>query len=137
MKLESCVHFLLAKSQQKVYQSFKVKLKEYGVTPVQYAVLNILWDEDGRTSSDIANTIMLDNSTITGIIDRLMSGDFIVRKDDPLDRRKSYLFLTEKGKSLEVPLQKCVEELNVEVLSAFSEEEKDVFLRVLSKITFN
>ncbi|OLO27584.1 hypothetical protein BTR23_19960 [Alkalihalophilus pseudofirmus] len=131
MKLADCVNFLLAKTQQRVHHTFKVNLKKFSITPVQYGVLNVLWEKDGLNLTEISNALMLDNSTVTGIIDRMISSDLIVRKDDLQDRRKSLLFLTDKGKQLEEPVQDCVLDLNIMVLGNFTPEEVKIFKKML------
>ncbi|MGO4890478.1 MarR family winged helix-turn-helix transcriptional regulator [Anaerobacillus sp. MEB173] len=132
MQLNECINFLLSKTQQKVSQHFKSKLLEFGITPVQYGVLHILWENDGLNSSKISNALRLDNSTITGIIDRLISVELVTRKEDPLDRRRSLVYLTQKGKELEAPLRTCVENLNEQILEKFEEQEKLLLKKLLN-----
>lgn len=136
MKLENCINFLLAKAYQKINAQFKANLKEFGITPVQYAVLHLLWDNEQLTSSEISNALLLDNSTITGITERLIQNQFIVRKEDATDRRKIILSLTEKGKSLEHDVLACIEQLNTDVLINFNLKEKEELKTMLRKIIF-
>ncbi|WP_209124275.1 MarR family winged helix-turn-helix transcriptional regulator [Alkalihalobacillus sp. BA299] len=131
MKLVDCINFLLAKSQQNVHQMFKLRLKEFGITPVQYGVLYLLWEKDGLSSTEISTLLKLDNSTITGVIDRMINNYLLTRKNDPKDRRKSLLFLTSKGMELEEPVCNCVEELNKKVLESFTANEKEAFKKML------
>lgn len=136
MKLENCINFLLAKAYQKVNSQFKASLKKYGITPVQYAVLHLLWENDELTSSQLSNALLLDNSTITGITERLIQNKFITRKEDISDRRKIILSLTEKGKSLEREVLQCIDKLNNDVLCHFKKEEIDTLKTMLRKIIF-
>lgn len=52
-QIEDCIIFLLGKAQQNAYQLAKKKLKPLNITPVQYAVLRLLWQRDGQLSSMI------------------------------------------------------------------------------------
>lgn len=133
-KYDICVHFLLGKALQRVNQVSKSKLASYGVTPVQYALLRRLWERDGQFGYEIADQLLLDSATITGIIDRLEQNGFIERRMDPKDRRNKLVFLTEKGRSLEVPLREKMDEMNQEVLSGLNVEEIQRFKQTLFDI---
>jgi MarR family transcriptional regulator, organic hydroperoxide resistance regulator len=133
-KFDICVHFLLGKALQRVNQVSKSKLSPYGVTPVQYAMLRLLWRKDGQFGFELADKLLLDSATITGIIDRLEQNGFIERRVDPNDRRNKLVFLTEKGRSLEVSLCHKMDEMNEEVMSDFNDEEIQQFKKILFEI---
>ncbi|WP_286141666.1 MarR family transcriptional regulator, partial [Bacillus sp. AFS001701] len=78
--MDICVHFLLGKALQKVNQISKSKLSPYGVTPVQFALLNILWKKDGQVGAKLGKVLQLDSATITGLLDRLETNGFIERR---------------------------------------------------------
>ena len=87
MQLNQCINFLLNKTQNSVLIHFRSKLNEYNVTPVQYAVLKCLWDEDMLSPKQISQEISLDASTVTGILDRLENKNLIRRTPSSTDRR--------------------------------------------------
>jgi MarR family transcriptional regulator, organic hydroperoxide resistance regulator len=129
-----CIHFLLGKALQKVNQVSKSRLSSYGVTPVQYALLRLLWEQDGQCGHLLGERLLLDGATITGIIDRLEQNDFLERRVDPNDRRNKFVFLTEKGRSLEAPLCKEMDEMNDEITARFEEGEIQRFKEMLFDI---
>lgn len=133
-KYDICVHFLLGKALQKVNQVSKSKLSSYGVTPVQYALLRQLWRKDGQFGYELAERLQLDSATITGIFDRLEQNGFIDRRVDPNDRRNKLVFLTEKGRSMEVPLCQKMDEMNEEVMSDLNDVEIQQFKKILYDI---
>lgn len=133
-KYDICVHFLIGKALQRVNQVSKSKLSPFGVTPVQYALLRLLWKEDGQFGFELAEQLILDSATITGIIDRLEQNGFIERRVDLNDRRNKVVFLTEKGRSLEVPLCKKMDEMNNEVMADLGIEEIKQFKKTLFDI---
>lgn len=133
-KYDICVHFLLGKALQRVNQVSKSKLSPFGVTPVQYALLRCLWKKDGQFGYVLAEQLLLDSATITGIIDRLEQNGFIERRIDPNDRRNKLVFLTEKGRSMEVPLIQKMDEMNDEVMSSLDIEEIQRFKKILFDI---
>lgn len=116
MELERCFNFILTKAQRHVNHIFKVELAPFGVTPGQYAVLRCLWDEDAQTARRIAERLLLDSSTITGLLDRMEQKGLIEKHSDPRDRRALQVVLTEEGKSLEVPVSRAIEDANRKAL---------------------
>ncbi|MEK3934514.1 MarR family transcriptional regulator [Sporosarcina sp. FSL W7-1349] len=133
-KLNVCIHFLLSKALQSVNQVSKSKLTPFGVTPVQYALLCLLWEKDGQLGYELAEKLLLDSATITGIVDRLEQNGFIERRVDSNDRRNKIIFLTEKGKSMEAPLCQKMDEMNEEVMAGFDDEEFRQFKNMLFEI---
>ncbi|MCM3668596.1 MarR family transcriptional regulator [Mesobacillus maritimus] len=129
-----CIHFLLGKALQHVKQISKAKLAPYGVTPVQFALLRLLWEKDGEYGFVLANRLLIDSATITGVIDRLEQNGLIQRRIDQKDRRNKRVFLTEKGRSLEAPLIKKMNEMNDEVMSKFDADKVQCFREMLFEI---
>lgn len=134
MELETCINFILTRAQNSVLQLFKAELAPYGVTPGQYGVLQCLWDENGLTAKQLAERLFLDSSTITGILDRLENKAMIVREQDSRDRRAICVSLTPKGKELEKPIGKVIEEANHKALHHLDEKEAAALKRLLNTI---
>jgi len=134
MELHQCVNFLLTKAQQSVFQYFKTVLAEYDVTPVQYGILKCLWTENAQTPRQIAASLCLDSSTITGILDRMENKGLLKRTPDPNDRRALRVILTEQGYELQQPIEKIIEEGNEYIMSLFSKKEQEELKNHLEKI---
>lgn len=132
--MTECINFLLTQAQQKVFKYLKSELEPINVTPVQYGVLQCLWNEGSQTPKQIATVLGLDSSTITGILDRLENKELITRNTYIGDRRTINVELTEKGSELREPISKIVEDVNVEVLKPFSSEEINQLKSVLKRI---
>ena len=113
-RIEDCISFLTGKAMQQVTRRAKEKLGVHGVTPVQYAVLKLLWGTDGLKASDLVQRLRLDSATITGVVDRLERDGLIARRADAEDRRVQRLFLTETGAALQTPLDGLMDDLNGE-----------------------
>ena len=137
MQLEECVNYLLTTAQHSVFLKMTEKLSVFEITPVQYAVLYCLWEKDKKSPKEIAERLKLENSTISGILERMEKKGLIERSISKEDRRFIQVLLTPKGASLEEEVLAAVEEVNSEVLSIFSDEESEVLkarLRLLAGI---
>lgn len=72
--------------------------EEYGLTRMQAFVLYSVYKHgDCLVMGKVAEAMHCDASNITGIVDRLVSNGFLVRRENPQDRRMKSLHLTEKG----------------------------------------
>lgn len=123
MELKECINFLLTTAQHNVFQLLSVKLAEYDVTPSQYGVLSCLWGRTHATPKQIAETLCLETSTISGVLDRMQKKDLIDRVTNKEDRREVQVIITEKGKALEEPISRIIDDVNAEVLKDFKQEE--------------
>jgi DNA-binding MarR family transcriptional regulator len=115
-RLEDCFSFLIGKAAQQVTRRTRELLAPFGVTPVQYATLYLLWRRDGLSAAQLGAVLILDSATMTGVIDRLEAAALIERRADPSgDRRISRIYLTLQGAALKNPLNKAVAQLNAEI----------------------
>jgi DNA-binding MarR family transcriptional regulator len=110
--------------------------KEYQVSSPQLSCLLALFEHGPLPPSQIAKQIMVNSSTVTGIIDRLEQKGFVERSRVSPDRRVITISLTEKGKTLAEhappPLQKKI----VEGLGKLPTREVDEIIKALGKLAY-
>src|SRR5688572_789459 len=71
-----------------------------GVTATQLNVIKLL-DEIGDLSlSELSRRMAAQNSTVTGIIDRMVRDELVTREQDPADRRVWRIRLSDKGHAI-------------------------------------
>jgi DNA-binding MarR family transcriptional regulator len=131
---DDCILFLLAKAYQKAHGDFKKRLHSYGLTPIQHLVLEALWDEDGLSVGDIGRRLVFDGATLSGVLDRLAAGGWVLKQSDTEDKRMLRISLTPKSKDLKPKLSAVRNETNKELLARFSLEEKVLLKRLLRDI---
>ena len=131
---DDCILFLLAKAYQKAHGDFKKRLYSYGLTPIQHLVLEALWDEDGLSVGDIGKRLVFDGATLSGVLDRLAAGGWVLKQSDTEDKRMLRISLTSKSKDLKPKLSAVRNETNKELLARFSLEEKVLLKRLLRDI---
>jgi DNA-binding MarR family transcriptional regulator len=71
--------------------------RNLGVTGPQRLVIRILGQSPGITARDLATTLGIHPSTLTGVLMRLEKNGFIARRVDPDDRRRWRFELTGPG----------------------------------------
>lgn len=129
-----CINFLLTISQHEVFLIFSENLSEFGITPGQYGVLACLWKDETLTPKEIANILRVENSTISGVLDRMQKRGLIDRILDPNNRRSIRVKPTAAGMAIKEPVQKRIEELNDMVFKDFKPEEREELLNLLTRI---
>ncbi|GMK37135.1 MarR family transcriptional regulator [Paenibacillus sp. CCS19] len=85
---------------KELYQVLNVTLQQLGVTSAQYMVLKALHSKPCIGLSELAEQIYSNNSTASGIIDRLVKADLVKRERPDTDRRAISLTLTPQGEEL-------------------------------------
>lgn len=131
---QDVILFVLSKANQKVYATFKSRLVPYNLTPVQALVLHALYDEEGISSGELGKRLGLDSATLSGVLDRMEENEWIIRNAFKEDKRVVNIFLMEKSHQIRNRFLKETSELNQEILSVFSMEERLLFVRMLKDL---
>lgn len=82
---------------------FQVMMKaahHHGVTPIQFMVMRVLSDHPDIGLTELAEKILLGNSTTSGIVDRMVKAGLVSRERSDEDRRSVTLKLTAKGEQI-------------------------------------
>ena len=129
-----CYVFLLSKAYQKGRQLVQKRLKPYGLTNVQYLVLEALWHKSGLTAVDLGNGLNIDKATLSGILDRMVEAELIEKEQDEQDSRMMRLYTSETADKIKDQVVKERKAANEELLAGFSMEEKVLLRRLLIDI---
>ena len=134
MELRNCINYLLTVAQHEVFVVFSERLAEFGVTPGQYGILNCLWSQGSATPKEIAQTLRLENSTVSGMLDKLQKRGLVTRVLDPNDRRSIRVEASEAGKAIREDVLRTVDELNQAVLAPFTAQQRQQLLELLRRL---
>jgi len=133
MTIEDRLIFLISKVCQKLIINLQKAFSESGVevTPIQVMLLFFLQKNDGSSLTQISQGLMLENPTVTGLIDRLEKSGYVKRSDHPNDRRVYLVHITEKGKKVASKALPIIKKLNEQIKEGYSKSEIDDFKKVL------
>lgn len=100
--LESAAWRSLADTYRTVYFHINSDLRQYGLTPPQYAIMRIIgWSPLGSLSmSEIGKEMIVTYANITTIVDNLEKRQLVRRHRNTEDRRVVRVELTRKGRKL-------------------------------------
>jgi DNA-binding MarR family transcriptional regulator len=130
-----CFIFLLSKVFQKGHHLVKKRLEPFGLTNLQYIVLEILWQEEGLTAIELGRRANIDKATLSGVLDRMNDAGWIEKRRDEQDKRMLRLFPSKKSIRTKKRLKSAREAANKELLDGLAPDErddlKDFLLRLL------
>lgn len=133
--------FYVSRTKKKMEQFLEKKLHENGLDdliPSHGNIFTALYENNEKlTMGKISEIIGKDKSTVTPLIDKLLSLGYIQKEKDKKDRRITYIVLTEKGKQLENTFSGISHEVYKTAYKNFSQEEKEEFLTLLKKLNNN
>jgi MarR family transcriptional regulator, organic hydroperoxide resistance regulator len=126
--------FLVFSAQQKLKLYLNSALSAAGVrvTVAQTGILFLLKQKDGRTMTELSQILGIDNSTMTGLTDRLEKAGFLKRHASPGDRRASHIHITPQGLQEAEGAKQVIRRVNEEIKAGFSGEDVNAFKRILN-----
>ena len=98
-------------------------------------VITIIEKYGEITMSQLSDQMNFPMSTATGIIDRLVKKEYIIRGKSETDRRIVTISLTDKGKALMHYIRTSISQYIEKAYDALDEEERKYFFRIIMKIT--
>ena len=130
-KTPFCYIYLLSKVYQKGNSLVQKHLKKFGLTNRQYVVLEHLWACEGLTLSETGKQLSIDKATLSGVIDRMVDAQWMLKEKDKKDRRIYRLYPSEKSIKLKDQLVREREKANDKLLEGFTTEERILLKRLL------
>ncbi len=109
--------------------------KKYNVSAPQLACLVTLSDHSSLSPSQIAKNILVNSSTVTGIIDRLELKGLVTRSRNSVDRRVVTVTLTDAGLELVRNAPSPIQQKIIDGLDKLSLPEIEKIIRSLKKLT--
>jgi DNA-binding MarR family transcriptional regulator len=94
-----------------------------GLTALQYTALTVLERHPNLTSAHLARNSFVTAQSMADMVASLRSRDLIDRHQDPADRRRLVLSLTDAGRALLEDYRQPVADLETEMLSGLSVDE--------------
>ena len=133
-ELNDSLSFLLSKCNQKAFALAHERLTELNLTPEQAVALTYLLKKDGINQLQLGEMIQKDRTTVSGIINKLVTLGYVIKGTNPSDKRSSLLYVTEKALSIkDVMLDQAVE-VNKFLTKDLTDQEREFLIASLKKI---
>ena len=125
---------MLVKVSRLVGGRMRQKLIQTGLHHAQIMVLFHLWHRDGIAQNALAGDLNITPATATSTLQRMERDGWIQRCRDTRDQRIVRVYLTEKAKALRSEARTSFQELDDELTSVLTKEEREIFLASLKKV---
>lgn len=133
-KVSDELFHLLMQLNSKVFNHDKM-VKCSPLPPSHVKVIFYLFNNGSSSISDIASMLAISKPNMTPIIDKLIKEDLVYRKEDPNDRRKIRIDLTEKAHNLALEHKNRLKESLLSKISTLSEEDLFKMSDLVSQLT--
>lgn len=125
---------ILNKCTLSVGKKSEKSIKVTGLTVPQFSVLEMLYHKGDLKVGDIIEKSLSSIGNISLIVDNLQKLKFVEKRKCSLDKRITYVTLTEKGRKLiESMWENHEQEIN-NIMSVLDSQEKDILISLLKKL---
>ena len=125
---------LLARASHALAQGFAEELRRRGTSPPVWRALAALAADPDQTVSGLAEACLLQQPTMTKLLDRMVRDGLVARAPDARDRRVQRIALTPEGEARAADLMAAAEHYEAQVLARHPQAEgiKDVLRDIIA-----
>lgn len=95
---------LLARASHLLSAGFSQQIKGHGISTTAWRVLGALAERDGLTMTELAGLVLFKQPTLTKAVDRMERDQLVQRRTPMEDRRRTLVYLTDRGRRAAAPL---------------------------------
>lgn len=106
----------------------------HNLNNTQRLIIMSISKNEGTSQLDLVNTTKLKPPTVSVTLQKLEKDGIVYRIRNEFDLREAKVYLTEKGKNINLKLRETINEEEELLLSCFSEEENTILLSLLKKM---
>lgn len=100
----------------------------------QWVILNAVAKKEEISIGELKEETFVTKQNMTGMIDRLVNAGIVTLFQDPKDKRRTLVKLTEKGKRVYEQLKTSRDQFNAETYHIYDESEIDVLSDLLQRL---
>jgi DNA-binding MarR family transcriptional regulator len=132
--LPNLLGFNLDRARMTLRRSFNRAYQGSGVRPGVFTLLNLIGNNPGVAQTDLARQLMVDKSTVAGLIRGLLTREWVKHEPSPRDRRRDRLTLTPLGQQALERLWNEMREHETRYTRLFSPSELTQLIAYLRRI---
>jgi DNA-binding MarR family transcriptional regulator len=113
------------------------QLNQYHISSGQLPLLMRLYNQDGIHQEQLAHDLLIDKTTCTRQITKLVKAGLITKENDPTDKRANKIFLTDKAHTIKKDVRHILRNWRKILLQDFTPEDQNQFLTYLQQTIEN
>ncbi|MEA3489292.1 MAG: MarR family transcriptional regulator [Candidatus Omnitrophota bacterium] len=122
---------------REVTRKHENQLTKLNLTVSHIVILDLLIEKTPCTMGEIAMSLGLTMSAVTGIIDKMIGIRLVKRERSTEDRRVVRVFLLQKGQNTVEHVRRLREDVISEMYSVLTDKERSEYLALLRKVYKN
>lgn len=126
--------FMIRILQLEIFERFYAFFESKKLSPVGYAILLIVRDNDNVTQSELAAALKMQLPNVVKILSNMESEGTLRRKRSSRDKRAVELSLTAAGLRRANEANRLGQIFNSQTLAAFNRQEQAIFLQMLGRL---
>lgn len=134
MKLQLKPLIVLFKSAQSLTNNVKLSLVDSVLTINEFTAMEALSTKGELVTQELAEKILIPNSSLTYVLDILEKRNYVIRRKDPSDRRRQLVSLSDDGKAVFKDVYAQHFTYMEEIFSVLSENEQNVLEDLLKRL---
>ncbi|MFP5165757.1 MarR family winged helix-turn-helix transcriptional regulator [Bacillus halotolerans] len=136
-KVDCDIRQSLDKISFQMRRDYNESLRELNLYVGQDNLLSRLWLGDGITQMQLCEHLKCEPPTVTNMVKSLAQNGFIYRKRDEQDARVMRIYLTDKGKELEKPVEFKWKQQQEKLLHSILPEERLILRDLMKRLERN
>jgi MarR family transcriptional regulator, organic hydroperoxide resistance regulator len=139
LQMQESLGFVLAQVCKAHRAAVDVALRAQDLHVGQEMILTRLWEQDGQTQSQLAETMCVEPPTVTRMIQRMEQeqNPMLLRRPDAEDARVQRVFLTERGIAIRSEVEACWGVVENQLIQGLTQEERMLLRRLLLQLRDN
>ncbi|TNC11034.1 MarR family transcriptional regulator [Methylobacterium terricola] len=133
-RVEDQIGYLVRRAHQRASSIFEAVMRDFSVTPVQFAVLCKLHDLGPTSQNQVGRLVGVDPATMFGVARRLTSRGLIRPTADDTDARLVLLALTDIGFGVIEAMKNRGPEVTARTLAPLTPAEADMLVRLIGRL---
>ena len=126
--------YLIRRLHQIHVAIFLEECAEFGITPVQYAVMTALLNRPGADQVTIARDAGIDRTNVADVLARLEQRGLVIRKQGDKDRRMRVAALTAQGESIAREMEHASLRAQDKLMAALPKGKQDRLMTLMTEL---
>ncbi|MGE7413634.1 MarR family winged helix-turn-helix transcriptional regulator [Methylobacterium tarhaniae] len=133
-RVEEQIGYLIRRAHQRASAIFETVMRDFSVTPVQFAVMTKLHDLGPTSQNQVGRLVGVDPATMFGVARRLTTRGLVRPTADETDARLVLLTLTAEGIAVIEAMKSRGAEVTARTLEPLSPEEAAELVRLIARL---
>jgi DNA-binding MarR family transcriptional regulator len=132
--IDDYLAYLLARASHLISTEFHVVVRRSRLPVLQWRVLATLADGQALSIGEVAEIVLIPQSTLTRVAERMVQGGLLLRAADGLDRRITRIRLSARGLILAARLVRQARTHEAAVVEALGQADARTLKRILGRL---